>query len=451
MTTAPAVEEDLDLHHIARTQFDLAVPFAPVLEGWRGIADWLFEPERIVEVTLPVEMDDGFVHLFRGYRVLHSSVRGPAKGGIRFHPDAGQAEVEALATWMTWKCALVDVPFGGAKGGVVCDPRAMSMREKERITRRFTAALGDMIGPHTDIPAPDLYTDAQTMAWMYDTYSMMHAGEPSLPVVTGKPVELGGLPARAGATALGAFLVTEHVLELGIIPGLEMKGATVAVQGFGGAGRYAAEFFHDAGAVIVAVSDSRGGVYSAKGLDPIRLGRHKDETGSVVGYNGGEAVSSTAVLEVPCDILVPAALENQITAVNADRVNARLVVEAANGPTTPSADEILAANGVKVVPDILANAGGVVVSYFEWAQNIENQQWEDVMVTEQLRRKMRRATEVVLAKRSSMVESIEMYRERWANTMPDWPALPKPDLRTAATVVAVQRVREATVQRGVWP
>ncbi len=325
------------------------------------------------------------------------------------------------------------------------------MREKERITRRFTAALGDLIGPHTDIPAPDLYTDAQTMAWIYDTYSMMHPGEPALPVVTGKPVELGGLAARAGATALGAFFVTEHVLELGTIPGLDMNGASVAIQGFGGAGRYAAEFFHDAGAVVVAISDSRGGVYSAKGLDPIRLGRHKDETGSVVGYNGGEPISSSGVLEVPCDILVPAAIENQITVENAHRVECRLVVEAANGPTTPAADEILTARGIKVIPDILANAGGVVVSYFEWAQNIENQQWEDVMVREQLRRRMRRATEVVLAKRSAMVESIDMYRTRWSQTMPDWPELPKPDLRTAATAVATQRVREATVQRGVWP
>ncbi len=451
MTTAVAVFEDLDLHHIARTQYERAIPFADDLVGWRGIAQWLFEPERIVEVVLPVQMDDGFVHIFRGYRVLHSDVRGPGKGGIRFHPDTGRSEVEALATWMTWKCALVDVPFGGAKGGVDCDPRSMSAREKERLTRRFTAALGDLIGPHTDIPAPDLYTDAQTMSWIYDTYSMMHKGHSNLPVVTGKPVSLGGLAARPGATAQGLFFVTEHFLELGGAPGLEPAGARVAIQGFGSAGRHAAHLFHEAGALIVGVSDSRGGVYSEKGIDPSRLGRYKDATGSVTGFNGTVDVTPAGVLEVECDILIPAALENQVTAQNADRVQARLVVEAANGPITPAADDILVERGIKVVPDTLANAGGVVVSYFEWAQNIESQRWEDTVVIEQLRRKMRRATEVVLTKRASLAESIDMYRERWAAVRPDDPEIPVPDLRTAATTVAVQRCREAALQRGVWP
>jgi glutamate dehydrogenase (NAD(P)+) len=436
---------------MARTQFQRAVPFADELDGWRGIATWLFEPERVVEVWLPVEMDDGFVHLFRGYRVLHSTVRGPGKGGVRFHPDAGRDEVQALATWMTWKCAVVDVPFGGAKGGVTCDPRHLSLREKERITRRFTVALGDLIGPHTDIPAPDLYTDAQTMAWMFDTYSIMHAGQPNLPVVTGKPEALGGLAARAGATAQGVFFATDRFLDLGGIHGLHVDGARVAIQGYGAAGRAAAQFFHEAGATIVALADSSGGLYQSKGIDPGRAGRHKDETGSVVGLNGSEPTTAAGILEVPCDILVPAAMENQITAANAAAIQARLVVEAANGPVTTQADAILAERGIKVLPDVLANAGGVVVSYFEWAQNIENQTWEESAVVRGLRDKMHRATELVVSRRAAMMDSLDDYRRRWAAVRPDDPELPTPDLRTAAQAIALQRCRDAALQRGVWP
>jgi glutamate dehydrogenase (NAD(P)+) len=452
MATTVTASEDLNLHHIVRQQFDRAVPFADDLHGWRGISEWLFEPEHILEVTMPVRLDDGFVHMFRGYRVLHSTIRGPGKGGIRFHPDAGVDEVKALATWMSWKCALVDVPFGGAKGGVVCDPHLRSVGEKERITRRFTAALGETIGPHTDIPAPDLYTNAQTMAWIYDTYSMMHPGEANLPVVTGKPVELGGLAARNGATAQGAFYVTEHFLELGGLAGIDtVDGATVGIQGFGNAGRHAAHLFHEAGAIIVGVSDSRGGIYDPTGLDVGAVARFKDEHGTVVGYPGTEPLPPMGVLEVPCQILIPAAIENQITARNADRIQAMLVVEAANGPVTPAADDLLAERGVKVIPDILANAGGVVVSYFEWAQNIENQQWESHDVLEKLRSKMRRATEMVVTRRAALIESIETYRQRWSTAMPDAPSIPVPDLRTAAQVVAIQRCRTAALHRGVWP
>jgi glutamate dehydrogenase (NAD(P)+) len=452
MATTLATDEDLNLHHIAKQQFDRAVPFADDLDGWRGIAQWLFEPEQILEVTMPVRMDDGYVHMFRGYRVLHSSIRGPGKGGIRFHPDAGVDEVKALATWMSWKCALVDVPFGGAKGGVVCNPRSLSKREKERITRRFTAALGDMIGPHTDIPAPDLYSDTQTMAWIYDTYSMMHPGAANLPVVTGKPVELSGLAARDGATAQGVFHATEHFLELGGLPGTErLAGLRVVVQGFGNAGRHAAHLFHEADALVIGVSDSKGGIHDATGLDIGAVARFKDETGSVVGFPSATSLPPTGVLELECDILVPAAVENQITAANANAVDARLIVEAANGPTTPTADIMLSERGIRVVPDILANAGGVVVSYFEWAQNIENQQWEHGDVEEKLRRKMRRATELVVTRRASMAEAIDTFRERWRAAMPDAPEVPIPDLRTAAQVVAIQRCRSAALQRGVWP
>ncbi len=444
--------EDLNLHHIAHKQFERSVPFADELDGWLGIAQWLFEPDRIIEVTMPVMRDDGYVHMFRGYRVLHSTVRGPGKGGIRFHPEAGPDEVKALATWMSWKCALVDVPFGGAKGGVVCDPHQLSQREKERITRRLTTALGDTIGPFTDIPAPDLYTDSQTMAWMYDTYAMMHPGEATLPVVTGKPVALGGIGARQGATAQGAFYATEHFLEIGGIAGLDrVDGATVVVLGFGNAGRNAARLFRQAGAVVIGVSDSQGGVLDRSGLDVIAVERHKDDAGTVATYPDGERVERGAILEVPCDILIPAALENQITTSNAERIDARLIVEAANGPITPEADDILATKGVKVLPDILANAGGVVVSYFEWAQNIENQRWDDTDVLEKLRRRMRRATEVVATKRAAMVDGLDSYRRRWLDAAGDDRHIPVPDLRTAAQTVAIGRCRDAALQRGVWP
>jgi glutamate dehydrogenase (NAD(P)+) len=452
VTATIAATEDLNLHHIAHKQFERAVPFADELDGWLGIAQWLFEPDRIIEVTMPVLRDDGYVHLFRGYRVLHSTIRGPGKGGIRFHPEAGPDEVKALATWMSWKCALVDVPFGGAKGGVVCDPHELSTGEKERITRRFTTALGDTIGPFTDIPAPDLYTDSQTMAWIYDTYAMMHAGEATLPVVTGKPVALGGIGSRQGATAQGAFYATEHFLEIGGIAGLDrVDGATVVVQGFGNAGRHAARFFQEAGAVVIGVSDSQGGVLDPSGLDVFSVERHKDEAGTVATYPDGEQVERGAILEVPCDILIPAALENQITTANAERIDTRLIVEAANGPITPEADDILAERGVKVLPDILANAGGVVVSYFEWAQNIENQRWEDSDVLEKLRRRMRRATEVVVTKRAAMVDGLDSYRSRWLDTAGNDRPIPVPDFRTAAQTVAISRCRDAALQRGVWP
>jgi glutamate dehydrogenase (NAD(P)+) len=452
MTAPTMVSEDLNLHHIAKTQFDRAAPFTKEVNGWKGLAQWLFAPERIVEVTLPIRRDDGYVYMYRGYRVLHSSVRGPGKGGVRFHPEAGVDEVKALATWMTWKSALVDIPFGGAKGGIVCDPRDLSMAEKERLTRRFVAALGENIGPHTDIPAPDLYTDSQTMAWMYDTYAMMHGGENNLPIVTGKPVDLGGLPARAGATAQGGFWVLDHFFEMGGVPGItSLDGVRMAIQGFGNAGRHAATLFHEAGAMIVGLSDSQGGIANPDGLDPMVVGRHKDATGSVVGAPGSQPLPPAGVLELDCDVLVPAAIECQIGAHNADRIQARVVLELANGPTTPMADDILYERGIKVIPDILANAGGVVVSYFEWAQNIESQQWDNATVASQLRHRMRRATETVVTRRASMLDSIETYRDRWHQVMPGERPLPMPDLRTAATTVAVQICRDATEQRGVWP
>jgi glutamate dehydrogenase (NAD(P)+) len=445
------MSEELDLFRTARRQFNRAVPFIHPLEGWRGLAEMLFEPERVINVSLPVMMDDGFIHNFRGYRVLHDTVRGPGKGGFRFHPDVSEDEVKALAIWMTWKCALTDIPFGGAKGGVACDPKQLSQAEKRRITRRYIAALGDNLGPHTDIPAPDLYTDSQTMAWVYDTYSMMHPGQNNLPVVTGKPLDLGGSEGREAATAQGLFYVLEHLISMNAFPSLpEVPGVRVAIQGFGNAGRHAARIFSRAGAHIVAVSDSRGGIHNPEGLDLSVVEVHKDETGSVTGTPGGEILGHHQVLEVPCDVLIPAAMENQITAVNAGQVNARVVIEAANGPTTPDADDILADRGIPVVPDVLSASGGVVVSYFEWVQNLANEHWTEAQIQKRLRDKMHSAADAMVTTRAALLDQFDGYQSAWARVRPD-PPLPRPTLRTAAHVVAVQRCRRATEQRGIWP
>ncbi|MEA3275944.1 MAG: Glu/Leu/Phe/Val dehydrogenase [Pseudomonadota bacterium] len=447
-----AVTEDLDLFHIARRQFDRAIPFVHPLAGWRGMAELLFESERTIKVALPVVLDDGFVHTFVGYRVLHDNVRGPGKGGIRFHPDVDENEIKALATWMTWKCALTSIPFGGAKGGVNCNPKTLSKNEKRRITRRFIAALGDDIGPHTDIPAPDLYTDSQTMAWVYDTYSMMHPRQNNLPVVTGKPLDLGGSTGRETATAQGLFYVLEHLLAIGALPSLpDLPEMTAAIQGFGNAGRNAARILKTAGARIVAVSDSRGGISDPGGLDLTRVELHKDETGSVIDMPGTKPLDRREVLSVPCDVLIPAALETQITTTNAGQIEAKLVIEAANGPTTPEADDMLGDRGIVVVPDILSAAGGVVVSYFEWVQNLANENWTEADVQNRLRDTMLGATDAMVTTRAALLDRLDSYQEAWSEVQPEAPSLPRPTLRTAAHVVAVRRCRRATEQRGIWP
>jgi glutamate dehydrogenase/leucine dehydrogenase len=438
--------ENLNLNAVARTQYEQALLFVEDLDDWNGMAEWFFEPERVITLTLPAVMDDDSVRTFTGYRVLHNTARGPGKGGIRFHPLVNADEVIALATWMTWKCAVLDLPFGGAKGGVCCDPSSLSTDEKRRITRRYVASLGDAIGPHTDIPAPDLYTDEHTMAWVYDTYAMMHPGQNNLPVVTGKPVDLGGLPGRATATARGAFFVAERYLHTSGLDGrTSLDGLRVAIQGFGNAGRHAARIFADAGAVIVAVADTRGCAHAPGGIDPEALAEHKDHTGTVTGMPGSADLPAPAVLEVDCDILIPAAIENQITSENAERVSARLVVEAANGPTTPKADRILAERGVEVVPDILANAGGVVVSYFEWVQNLQNEQRDAHRVDEDLARRMRDATDAVVEKRDHLLAGLGGVRR---SSEVD---VPTPGLRIAATAMAVTKVQVAVGERGVWP
>jgi glutamate dehydrogenase (NAD(P)+) len=426
--------EDLNPFHIATEQFERAAACLPA--ATRRLVTFLNRPARTVIVEFPVELEDGSVRTFTGYRVLHSQVRGPGKGGIRYHPDVTLDEVRALASWMTWKCALIDVPFGGAKGGVCCNPKALGEADLRKITRRFISGLGDLIGPHTDIPAPDMYTSAQTMAWIYDTYAMMHPGNNNLPVVTGKPLDIGGSQGRNEATAQGCLFACRRALARGVVPGLsDLAGARVVVQGFGNAGSIAARLFSEAGARVLAVSDSRGGIHRAEGLDVAAALAHKDRTGAVAGLPGTRAVSNEELLTLECDVLIPAALENQVRRDNAPAVRARLVCEAANGPTTPAADRTLFARGIPVLPDVLVNSGGVCVSYFEWVQNNENEQWDLEEVNRKLRAKMERAADTVIDRQAEL------------NRRGGEPV----DLRTAALAVAIERVGNVALERGIWP
>jgi glutamate dehydrogenase (NAD(P)+) len=446
---AKASPEDLNPFHIAQRQFDAAAAYLPTLPP--GLDEFLKRPERLITVEFPIEKEDGTVLAFTGFRCVHNRARGPAKGGIRYHQDVTADEVRALASWMTWKCAVVNVPFGGGKGGIAFNPKEFSMAEVRKVTRRFIAALGDNIGPHTDIPAPDVNTDAGTMARIYDTYAMMHPGENCLPVVTGKPIELGGSRGRREATARGCLFCTQQALKRGLVPGrTSVEGATVVIQGYGNAGSYAAQLFAEQGAKIVAVSDSRGGIYDPKGLDWAAALEHKRRTKSVVGF-GGEVVSNTEMLTLPCDILIPAALENVIRGDNAADVKAKLIAEAANGPTTPEADRILSQRGTPVLPDILANAGGVTVSYFEWVQNIENEQWDEEEVNRKLLRKMARATDAVMETQREINDSLDALRaERETRGLGGHPLGPV-NLRMAAYVLAIRRVADVTLARGIWP
>lgn len=446
--------EDLNPYHIAQTQFDRGSAYLPDLAT--GLIEFFKRPRRTVTVEFPVQTEDGVVRMFSGHRVMHSRVRGPGKGGLRYHPDVTADEVRALASWMTWKCAVVDVPFGGAKGGIACNPKELTEVDLRRITRRFIAELGDNIGPHTDIPAPDINTDARTMAWVYDTYDGLHPGGNNLPVVTGKPLEIGGSQGREEATGRGVLDVTREVLKGGLVPGLEsLSGARVVVQGFGNVGSHVASLFQQEGARIVALSDSKGGIACDAGIDLDAVRAHRREMGSVVGLVDTATVTNEQLLELDCDILVPAALGEQIRRDNAPRIAARLIVEAANGPTTPEADRILAERGIPIVPDILANAGGVVVSYYEWVQNTENQQWDLEEVNQKLQRKMVRATEAVLAKREELVRDLPKICEALEETRKRHPVsttcIDPVTLRAAAYVVAISRVAAVTLERGIWP
>ena len=452
----PEAAEDLNPSHIAEQQFDRALAHMPPVQ--EGLVELLLSPQRVLRVEFPIETDDGRVRSFVGYRVLHNKARGPGKGGIRYHPDVTEDEVRALAAWMTWKCAVLDVPFGGAKGGVVCNPKELSEVDLRRITRRYIAELGDNIGPHTDIPAPDMNTDASTMAWVYDTYQMLHPARNNLPVVTGKPLDLGGSLGREQAVARGALDSTLRLIARGGVPGLEtLRGATVAIQGFGNVGDHSATLFTEEGARVVAVSDTGGGIYNADGIDLTAARQHKRETGSVVGVAGTVTVDNDQLVALPCDVLIPAALESVIRADNAKEIQAKLVIEGANGPTTPAADEILYERGVVVLPDILANAGGVTVSYFEWVQNIENHRWELEEVYDRLRLKMVQATDAVLDKQQELNARIAVAAEEAAvateEGAPPPPAesLEPVDLRTAAYVLAITRVAHVALERGIWP
>ena len=407
---------------IAQSQFERAAERLGLDDGLRAI---LSTPKRCLTVSVPVKMDDGFYKVFTGHRVAHNMARGPAKGGIRFHPDVTLDEVKALASWMTWKCACLDLPFGGGKGGIAVDPHKMSAGERERLTRRYASEILPLIGPDQDIPAPDVYTDAQTMAWIMDTYSMTK-GATTLGVVTGKPLSLGGSKGRDKATARGVqFSLREACRDRG----MKLKNAKVAIQGFGNAGGELATLLHADGAKIVAASDSGGGVYEPKGLTPAALHKHKKAGQSLKSFRPGQSITNKQLLELPVDILVPAALENQITSANAAKVKAKIVAEAANGPTTPMADDMLFRRGHTVIPDILANAGGVTVSYFEWVQDFSSYFWDEEEVDRRLERAM-----------------VKAYRQ-----VAETAARGKMSLRDGAYVVAVGRVAEATRVRGIFP
>ncbi|MBM4364081.1 MAG: Glu/Leu/Phe/Val dehydrogenase [Deltaproteobacteria bacterium] len=390
-----------------------------------GVISVLGACKKAIEVSVPVRMDEGGIRVFRGYRVQHNVTRGPAKGGIRYHPDVVEDEVRALSMWMTWKCSLMGIPFGGAKGGIACDPKKLSKGELERLTRRYTTEIINDIGPEKDIPAPDVGTDGQTMAWIYDTFSM-NKGHSVLGVVTGKPLALGGSLGRIEATSRGALFSLRRLMER---RGDTLAGKRVVVQGFGNVGSYLARFLQREGAVLVGLSDSRGGIAAAGGIDVDAAFAHKAATGSIAGLAGTQPVTNEALLELDCDILAPCALEQVITEENAGRIRAGIVCEGANGPVTPGADLLLESRGVLVVPDVLANAGGVVVSYFEWVQGLQEYFWTEDEVNQRLDEITTRA----------FAATWELKQREGCS------------LRLAAYGLAVQRVAEASITRGLYP
>ncbi|WP_069803312.1 Glu/Leu/Phe/Val family dehydrogenase [Thermogemmatispora onikobensis] len=412
----------LNPYEVAVAQFDEAAEILGLSQAMRAI---LRKPKRELIVNFPVRMDNGDVQMFTGYRVQHNINRGPAKGGIRFSPEVSLDEVRALAMWMTWKCAVVGIPFGGAKGGVVCDPHKLSRNELERLTRRYATEISILIGPNSDIPAPDMNTNPQIMAWIMDTYSM-HRGYSVPEVVTGKPLSIGGSEGRLEATARGVQVVTREAL---LSLGMQVEGARVVIQGFGNVGGNSARLLQSLGCKIVGLSDISGGVYNPNGIDVMRALRYSQEHGGLRGLPDSEQVTNQELLELPCDVLIPAALENQLTAQNAPRVKAGLIIEAANGPTTPEADRIFQDRGITVVPDILANAGGVTVSYFEWVQDLQRFFWSEDEINQRLER--------------IMVRSFQAVQDRAERQ--------RTSLRMGAYLLAVARVAEATEARGIYP
>jgi len=414
--------KNISPYGVALEQLRLA---AEKLELDPGIHEMLTVPKRSLMVSITIRMDDGKIGVFNGCRVQHMDARGPFKGGIRYHPNVNLDEVTALSMWMTWKCAVVDIPYGGAKGGVCCNPKVMSKGELERMTRRYTSMIFDFIGPYRDVPAPDVYTDSQTMAWIMDTYGQIKGY--SVPeCVTGKPISIGGSEGRAEATSLGVDICAREAAKQ---LNMKIRGSTVAVQGYGNVGWNAAKIAYDWGAKIVAVSDSTGGIYCKEGLNPYKVYEHKKETGSVVDYEGSEKITNAELLETKCDILIPAALENAMTKDNVDNIKAKIIAEGANGPTTPEADKALHEKKIILIPDILANAGGVTASYYEWVQNLEREHWPVEEVNTKLEAKMTKAFNDVYA-----VAKKE-----------------KCTMRTAALMLGVGRVAEAIKVLGLWP
>jgi glutamate dehydrogenase (NAD(P)+) len=389
-----------------------------------GIWRIMTHPKRQIIVSCPVQMDNGQIEVFTGYRVQYNIALGPAKGGIRYHPDVSLDEVTALAAWMTWKCAVADIPFGGGKGGVACDPTRMSRRELEALTRRYVAEIIEAIGPEKDVPAPDVNTNEQIMAWVMDTYSM-HVGHTTTSVVTGKPIELGGSVGRREATGRGVMIATR---EAATHLGLDIRSSTIAVQGFGNVGSVSAQLLAEHGATIVAITDGKGGAHNSTGLDIPKLLEYAGKHGTVAGFPGSEPISNEELFKLTVDVLIPAALENQLTVENASDVAARIIVEGANGPTTPEAHRILHSRGIFIVPDILANSSGVTASYFEWVQDRYGYFWKEEEVIERLEMKMRKAFDAVL--QTSLKYSV--------------------DLRTAAYIVAINRVATVTQMRGMY-
>jgi glutamate dehydrogenase/leucine dehydrogenase len=421
-TTSSSIAK-INPFEVALEQLDEAAKLIKLDNGMHKI---LAHPKRVLTVSVPVRMDNGEIAVFTGFRSQHNDARGPYKGGIRYHPQVTLDEVKALSMWMTWKCAIAEIPYGGGKGGIICNPKEMSEGELERMTRRYAYAISDIIGPHTDIPAPDVYTGGKEMAWIMDTYSALKGNFVQPELITGKPLPIGGSLGRNEATGRGlSFTVREAAKKLKI----NLKTATVAVQGFGNAGQFAAQLIEEQGAKIIAVSDSQGGVYNKNGLQVGTLRKHKEKTGSVVGFPGAKSISNEDLLETECTILIPAALENQITKKNAGKIGAKIMAEAANGPTTPEADDILYKNKVLVIPDVLANGGGVTVSYFEWLQNLRREYWSENDVNERLDRNITKAF-------------LDVYgtHEKYGVNM-----------RKASTLLAVNRVVEALKIRGIWP
>ena len=399
---------------------------AKIINLDEGIHKILAKPKRVLTVSLPVKMDDGRIEVFTGFRSQHNDARGPFKGGIRYHPQVTIEEVMALSMWMTWKCAVTGIPLGGGKGGIICNPKKMSNSELERMTRRYAYAISDIIGPYTDIPAPDVYTGGQEMAWIMDTYSTLkgNRGEPAL--ITGKPLPIGGSLGRTEATGRGlSFTVREAAKKQNI----NMNEAVVVVQGFGNAGQYAAQLVEEQGAKIIAVSDTQGAIINKNGLKANELIKFKLENKSIRGFPGATEINNDELLTTECTILIPAALENQITKDNASRIKTKVVAEAANGPTTPEADQILYKNNILVIPDVLANSGGVTVSYFEWLQNLRREYWSEAEVNERL--------DVIMTKAFAEVYDAHLKY----NT----------NMRTASIALAVNRVAEAIKLRGIWP